>query len=164
MSIENSEKNKLTKEEVAKNALSFLKGFFENTEDKADISYTYDEKNEILFFNINCGNAAQLIGKRGSTIDSLQFITNIVANKGNSHNISIVIDTQNYREKRKASLDILADTVARKVIKQKKDTVLESMNPSARRIIHRALDNVPHIVTETIGEEPNKKVVIKYVN
>ncbi|MFR6009256.1 MAG: R3H domain-containing nucleic acid-binding protein [Christensenellales bacterium] len=118
----------------------------------------------MLFFNINCENAAQLIGKRGATIDSLQFITNIVANKGNSENISIVIDTQNYREKRKASLDILADTVARKVIKQKKDIVLESMNPSARRIIHRALDNVPHIVTETIGEEPNKKVVIKYVS
>lgn len=66
--------------------------------------------------------------------------------------------------KEKASLDILADTVARKVIKQKKDIVLESMNPSVRRIIHRALDNVPHIVTEIIGEEPNKKVVIKYVS
>lgn len=101
-----------------------------------------------------------LIGKRGQTLDSLQYLVNLVVNKNSSSYISVMLDTENYRQRRKETLESLAFNLAKKVKHTKKNVVLEPMNPYERRIIHSALQNDRFVTTFSEGEEPYRNVVI----
>jgi len=101
-----------------------------------------------------------LIGKRGQTLDSLQYLTSLVVNKGKSAYVRVKVDTENYRNRRKETLENLARNIAGKVKRTRKPVFLEPMNPYERRIIHSALQNDPYVSTHSEGEEPYRKVVI----
>ncbi len=101
-----------------------------------------------------------IIGKRGNTLDALQYLTTMVVNKNASEHIRVKLDTENYRERRQKTLETLARSLARKVKKTGHKVVLEPMNPYERRIIHFTLQNDPGVETHSEGEEPYRKVVI----
>jgi len=101
-----------------------------------------------------------LIGKRGQTLDSLQYLTSLVVNKGQKEYIRVKVDTENYRERRKETLENLAKNLAYKAKRTKRPVSLEPMNPYERRIIHSSLQNDKYVTTHSEGEEPYRKVVI----
>lgn len=101
-----------------------------------------------------------IIGKRGQTLDAIQYLVNLVVNKGTAPYISVTLDTENYRERRKETLETLAHNLARKVKHTGKNVVLEPMNPYERRIIHSSLQNDRYVTTYSEGEEPHRNVVI----
>ena len=105
-------------------------------------------------------DVAILIGRRGQTLDSLQYLVSLVVNSGDTDYIRIILDTENYRKKREQTLIRLANKLAYKVKKFKKSITLDPMNPYERRIIHSALQNNPYVGTRSQGDEPNRKVVI----
>lgn len=101
-----------------------------------------------------------LIGKRGQTLDSLQYLTSLVVNKGSNDYIRVKVDTENYRKRRKDTLENLAKNLAYKVKRTKRPVTLEPMNPYERRVIHSALQNDKYVSTHSEGEEPFRRVVI----
>lgn len=101
-----------------------------------------------------------LIGKRGQTLDSLQYLTSIVVNKGQKEYIRVKVDTENYRSRRKETLENLAKNLAYKAKRTKNPVSLEPMNPYERRIIHSALQNDKYVTTHSEGEDPYRKVII----
>lgn len=101
-----------------------------------------------------------LIGKRGQTLDSLQYLTSLVVNKGSNEYIRVKVDTENYRKRRKDTLENLAKNLAYKVKRTKRPVTLEPMNPYERRVIHSVLQNDKYVSTHSEGEEPFRKVVI----
>ena len=101
-----------------------------------------------------------LIGKRGQTLDSLQYLVSLVANKESEEYIRVKLDTENYRERRKKTLENLAKNIAFKVKRTKRYVALEPMNPYERRIIHSYLQNDKYVTTRSEGEEPYRKVII----
>ena len=113
-----------------------------------------------LYVNLKGDKMGVLIGKRGQTLDSLQYLLNLVVNKGDAQYLSVTLDTENYRKRRKETLETLAFSLARKVKATKKDIVLEPMNPYERRVIHSALQNDKHVSTHSEGKEPYRNVVI----
>ncbi|MBK5251433.1 MAG: protein jag [Peptostreptococcaceae bacterium] len=120
-------------------------------------------KDNTLYLDLSGPNMAILIGKRGTTLDSLQYLTSLVVNKGKKEYIRVIIDTESYRNKREKTLIKLAEKLAYKARKYKKDVVLEPMNPYERRIIHSALQGNEDISTRSEGEDPYRKVRI-YLN
>lgn len=119
-----------------------------------------DLKDKQLFIDLSGDDMGILIGKRGITLDSIQYLVNLVVNKGNAPYISITLDTENYRQRRKETLESLAFNLAKKVKQTKKSVVLEPMNPYERRIIHSTLQNDKYVTTYSEGEEPYRNVVI----
>lgn len=117
-------------------------------------------KEKQLFIDISGDDMGILIGKRGQTLDSLQYLVNLVVNKGNAPYISITLDTENYRQRRKETLEALAHNLAKKVKQSGRKIVLEPMNPYERRIIHATLQNNKFVTTYSEGEEPLRNVVI----
>ncbi|MCJ7856158.1 protein jag [Lachnospiraceae bacterium NSJ-143] len=113
-----------------------------------------------LLVNLSGSDMGILIGKRGQTLDSIQYLVNLVVNKGNAPYLSITIDTENYRQRRKETLESLAYNLAKKVKQTGKKVVLEPMNPYERRIIHSSLQNNKYVTTYSEGEEPYRNVVI----
>lgn len=109
-------------------------------------------------------DAHALIGKRGNTLDSLQYIVSLVVNKGEDNFINVIIDIENYRERRKETLEKLAINLSKKVLKTKRSVVLEPMSAYERRIIHMALQDLPKIKTASQGSEPYRHVVISFKN
>ena len=105
-----------------------------------------------------------LIGKRGQTLDSVQYLTSLVVNKGNGPYVRVKVDTEDYRRRRKETLENLARNIASKVKRTRKPVFLEPMNPYERRIIHSALQNNPYVATHSEGEEPYRKVVVTLKN
>lgn len=101
-----------------------------------------------------------VIGKRGETLDALQYLTSLVANQKESGFVKVSLDTENYREKRKAALEALANRIADKVAKTSRRHIFEPMNPYERRVIHATLQDHPVVTTYSIGEEPHRKVVV----
>ena len=101
-----------------------------------------------------------LIGKRGQTLDSLQYLTSLVVNKGSSEYIRVKVDTENYRKRRKDTLENLAKNLAYKVKRTKRPVTLEPMNPYERRVIHSTLQNDKYVSTHSEGDEPFRRVVI----
>lgn len=101
-----------------------------------------------------------LIGKRGQTLDSLQYIISLVVNKESDAYVRVKIDTENYRERRKETLETLAKNIAYKVKRSRRPISLEPMNPYERRIIHSALQNDKYVETHSEGDEPYRKVVV----
>ena len=102
-----------------------------------------------------------LIGKRGQTLDSLQYLTNLAINKNSDNYVKVKLDTENYRKRRKDTLENLAKNIAYKVKRTKKPVSLEPMNPFERRVIHSALQNDRYVTTHSEGEEPYRHVVKK---
>lgn len=117
-------------------------------------------KDKQLFIDLSGDDMGILIGKRGITLDSIQYLVNLVVNKGNAPYISITLDTENYRQRRKETLESLAFNLAKKVKQTRKSVVLEPMNPYERRIIHSTLQNDKYVTTYSEGEEPYRNVVI----
>ena len=101
-----------------------------------------------------------LIGKRGQTLDSLQYLVSLVVNKGKGDYIRVKVDTEDYRERRKATLENLAKNLSYKVKRTRRPVSLEPMNPYERRIIHSALQNDRYVTTHSEGEEPYRRVII----
>jgi spoIIIJ-associated protein len=124
------------------------------------LTVTTSLKEKQLFVNIAGDDMGILIGKRGQTLDSLQYLVNLVVNKGNAPYISVTLDTENYRARRKETLESLAINLAKKVKATRKNVVLEPMNPYERRIIHSALQNNRYVTTYSEGVEPYRYVVI----
>lgn len=120
----------------------------------------FDEAENVLDINMIGDDMGILIGKRGQTLDSLQYLTGLVANKNKEEYIRVKLDTENYRERRKETLENLARNIAYKVKRTKKAVALEPMNPYERRVIHAALQNDRYVVTRSEGEEPFRHVVI----
>jgi len=117
-------------------------------------------KDKQLLVNLTGDDMGILIGKRGQTLDSLQYLVNLVVNKGNAPYISVTLDTENYRQRRKETLESLAVNLAKKVRATRKNVVLEPMNPYERRIIHATLQNSRFVTTYSEGDEPFRNVVI----
>ena len=113
-----------------------------------------------LSINMEGENMGILIGKRGQTLDSLQYLTNRVANKMQDGYVRVKLDTENYRERRKETLENLARNIAYKVKRTRKTVSLEPMNPYERRVIHSALQNDRYVTTHSEGEEPYRRVVV----
>lgn len=101
-----------------------------------------------------------VIGRRGQTLDALQYLTNIVANRFSSSHIRLVLDAEDFRKRRRKTLEELAQRLASRVVKNRREVVLEPMSPQERKIIHSYLQNHPKVKTFSKGEEPNRKVVI----
>ena len=137
---------------------AFLSKIFE--EMKLDVVIDIKEKNNYLVFDLKGDNLGILIGRRGDTLDSLQFLLNLVINEKNSVKVKGIIDIENYRAKREETLIGLSHKLAAKARKTGQKVVLEPMNPKERRIIHMALQNDRRVTTYSEGEEPYRKVVI----
>ena len=116
-----------------------------------------------LSINMEGPNMGILIGKRGQTLDSLQYLTNRVANKSQDGYVRVKLDTEDYRRRRKETLENLARNIAGKVKRTRRTVVLEPMNPYERRIIHSALQSDPAVSTHSEGEEPYRRVVVTLV-
>ena len=127
---------------------------------KLDVVIDIKEKNNYLVFDLKGDNLGILIGRRGDTLDSLQFLLNLVINEKNSVKVKGIIDIENYRAKREETLIGLSHKLAAKARKTGQKVVLEPMNPQERRIIHMALQNDRRVTTYSEGEEPYRKVVI----
>ncbi len=145
-------------EEAKKRALDFVKSVLEAMQMPSEVTAEFED--DTLCVNIEGEDMGILIGKRGQTLDSLQYLTSLVVNKGKSSYVRVKLDTEDYRNRRKATLENLAKNVAVKVKKTKKPVFLEPMNPYERRIIHSALQNDPYVTTHSEGDEPYRKVVV----
>lgn len=124
-----------------------------------EIKTSFDEE-ETLNIDLQGDDMGILIGKRGQTLDSVQYLTSLVVNKGQAGYVRVKLDTEDYRRRRKETLENLARNIALKVRRTKKTVFLEPMNPYERRIIHSALQNNPYVSTHSEGEEPYRKVVV----
>ncbi len=143
---------------VSNKVEKFLQGMFQTI--GVDISIQTIEETEKLYVEIISDSAGIIIGKRGKTLEALQLITNIIVNKDKDKWIKVILDIENYRDKRETTLTDLAVKVASKVKKTGKFQILEPMNPFERRIIHMALQNDPRIITKSEGAGNLKKVKI----
>jgi spoIIIJ-associated protein len=146
------------KEDSDRRAKQFLESVFEKMNVVGKISAKLNGKD--LYVNVEGTDMAVLIGRRGQTLDSLQYLVSLVVNKDRDDYIRVVLDTENYREKRKETLEKLANRLAYKARKMRKDILLEPMNPYERRIIHSSLQGNPYVSTRSEGEEPFRKVII----
>ena len=146
--------------EIKKAAHDFLEGVFKTMEMDVEISEDYQKDTGILTVNMEGEDMGVLIGKRGQTLDSLQYLVSLVVNKDVDGYIHVKADTENYRERRKKTLENLARNIAFKVKRTRQPVALEPMNPYERRIIHSALQNEKYITTYSEGEEPYRKVVV----
>ena len=136
----------------------FLGKVFEAMNMEVSISVEMNE-NE-MDIELSGKDMGVLIGKRGQTLDSLQYLTSIVVNKGQKEYIRVKVDTENYRSRRKETLENLAKNLAYKAKRTKNPVSLEPMNPYERRIIHSALQNDKYVTTHSEGEDPFRKVII----
>lgn len=142
----------------------FLSGVFSCMNLAVEIEMEYDEEEHTLNIDLKGDDMGVLIGKRGQTLDSLQYLASLVANKESESYIRVKMDTENYRNRRKSTLENLAKNIAFKVKRTRKPVTLEPMNPYERRIIHSALQNDRYVCTHSEGEEPYRKVVITLKN
>lgn len=148
------------KETVEDRAMDFLSQIFEAMNIEVNIISVYNEEEQELSLNLEGDDMGILIGKRGQTLDSLQYLVSLIVNKGAEGYIRVKLDTENYRERRRETLETLAKNIAYKVKRTKRPVSLEPMNPYERRIIHAALQNDKFVTTRSEGEEPFRHVVI----
>lgn len=148
------------KEDIQEVAKNFLNKVFNYMDVSPEIEMEYNEEEGSINVNLVGEGMGMLIGKRGQTLDSLQYLTSLVANKDKDKYIKIKIDTENYRQRRKETIENLAKNIAHKVKKTHRPAFLEPMNPYERRIIHSALQDDKFVETHSEGEEPNRKVVV----
>ena len=144
-------------EEVAR---VFLNDVFQAMNMEVVIAIKYNEEEKSMDIELSGNEMGVLIGKRGQTLDSLQYLANRVANKHQEGYVRVKLDTENYRARREETLRHLAKNIAHKVKRNRRPVALEPMNPYERRIIHSALQSDPYVMTHSEGEEPFRKVVI----
>lgn len=114
-----------------------------------------------LYIDIQGKDSGTIIGKRGATLDAIQYLTSLVVNKDQNDYTRVVVDAENYRAKREKTLEMLALRLANKVSKSKKSVKLEPMNPYERKVIHATLQNHPHVTTRSEGQDPYRRVIIE---
>lgn len=141
-------------------AVEFLSDVFSKM--NLDVKIDCEEKADELFINLSGDQMGILIGRRGETLDALQYLTRLVINKGENDYLRVTLDTENYRSKREQTLIKLADKLASKVLRTKRSVALEPMNPFERKIIHAALQGNKNLNTYSVGEEPHRKIIIAY--
>ncbi len=141
-------------------AKDFLSRVFKAMDIDAELEVEYDEENSSMDININGDDMGVLIGKRGQTLDSLQYLVSLVLNKESDNYLKVKLDTENYRQRRKETLENLGKNIAYKVKRTKRSVSLEPMNPYERRIIHSVLQNDKFVETHSEGEEPYRRVVV----
>ncbi len=147
-----------TKKSIEEIADEFLQKIFNAMDIKAQVNVSVNGEN--VNIDIAGEDMGILIGKRGQTLDSLQYLVSLVINKYSDSYMRVKVDTENYRERRKATLENLAKNIAFKVKRTKRSVSLEPMNPFERRIIHSALQNDRYVTTKSEGEEPYRHVVV----
>ena len=141
-------------------AVLFLEQIFDAMKIQVKIETSYDDEEKEISIDLVGEDMGILIGKRGQTLDSLQYLTSMVVNKGSEGYIRVKLDTENYRSRRKETLETLAKNIAYKVKRTKRSVSLEPMNPYERRIIHAGLQSDKYVTTRSEGEEPFRHVVI----
>ena len=141
-------------------AEDFLKDVFKAMDMVVDIKVTENKEEKTMDIELSGDEMGVLIGKRGQTLDSLQYLVSLVVNKYSDEYIRVKLDTENYRERRKETLENLARNIAYKVKRTRKTVSLEPMNPYERRVIHSALQNDRYVTTHSEGEEPYRRVVV----
>lgn len=151
---------KVEKISVEDSAKNFLNDVFAAMNMVVVIDVKYNENNREMDIDLSGDDMGVLIGKRGQTLDSLQYLVSLVVNKEEEDYIRVKVDTENYRERRKETLENLAKNIAYKVKRTRRPVSLEPMNPYERRIIHSALQNDKYVTTHSEGEEPFRKVVV----
>ena len=145
---------------VEDKALQFLNDVFAAMKMDVVMDIAYDEVEKHLDIDLKGDEMGILIGKRGQTLDSIQYLTSLVVNKGKEKYVRIKVDTENYRQRRKDTLESLAKNIAYKVKRSRRSVALEPMNPYERRIIHSALQYDKFVSTKSEGEEPFRHVVV----
>lgn len=141
-------------------AEDFLKDVFKAMDMDVTIKVNENKEEHTMDIELSGEEMGVLIGKRGQTLDSLQYLVSLVVNKYSEEYIRVKIDTENYRERRKETLENLARNIAYKVKRTRKTVSLEPMNPYERRVIHSALQNDRYVTTHSEGEEPYRRVVV----
>ena len=141
-------------------AEEFLSGLLERFGTPAQLTVTENYEEKTISIQLDGDNMGAVIGHRGDTLDALQYLTSIVANREEDDRWRITVDTENYRSKREGTLEALAQKTAQKALKYKKAVALEPMNPHERRIFHAALQEVEGVTTSSTGSEPNRKVIV----
>ena len=141
-------------------AKEFLNSVFEAMNMVVVIEVNYDENEKTMDIELSGDEMGVLIGKRGQTLDSLQYLVSLVVNKDMDDYIRVKVDTENYRQRRKETLENLAKNISFKVKRTKRAVSLEPMNPYERRIIHSALQNDKYVTTHSEGNEPFRHVVV----
>lgn len=160
-SVSVKEKERLVKveDETIRYVEQFVKDTLKAMNMEVEITSSIDEDGA-LYVDMKGENMGILIGKRGQTLDSLQYLANRVANKHQSGYVRVKLDTENYRARREETLRHLAKNIAHKVKRNRRPVILEPMNPYERRIIHSTLQSDPYVTTHSEGEEPYRKVVV----
>ena len=157
-------KPQVDKEEERKAAANAAKAFLENIFKAMGMDLMIEKfinrKEDEIVLKIHGDGIGVLIGKHGQTLDALQYLTNLAANKGHKDWNRIILDAENYRERRRQTLERLAKNLADRVKRTRKKAMLEPMNPYERKIVHLSLQNDPVVTTYSEGEEPYRKVVI----
>lgn len=146
--------------DVIEEGREFLEKVFQNMQMDVTIDMEFDKEEKVVTINLSGAEMGVLIGKRGQTLDSLQHLVSLVMNKNSEEYLRVKLDTENYRERRKTTLEHLAKNIAYKVKRTKRSMALEPMNPYERRIIHSALQNDNYVFTKSEGEEPFRHVVV----
>ncbi|MBR6472577.1 MAG: protein jag [Firmicutes bacterium] len=140
-------------------ALTFLRDVV--NEMGLDVEITAKMGKEALYLDVQGKDSGTIIGKRGQTLDAIQYLVSLVVNKDQSKYVRVVVDAENYRAKREKTLEALAYRLANKVWKSKRSVKLEPMNPYERKVIHATLQNHPHVTTRSEGEDPYRRVIIE---
>ena len=148
------------KSSVTDIAKDFLKDVFEAMDMVVVVNVKYNESDRVMDIDLSGDDMGVLIGKRGQTLDSLQYLVSLVVNKDVEDYIRVKVDTENYRQRRKDTLENLAKNISYKVKRTKRAVSLEPMNPYERRIIHSALQNDKYVTTHSEGDEPFRHVVV----
>jgi len=141
-------------------ARKFLEGLLVRLGTPAQIEVSENRGEKEIHMDLSGDNMGAVIGRRGETLDALQYLTTIVANRAEDDRWRVVLDTENYRAKRQEALIALANKTAARVVKYQKAVALEPMNPHERRIIHAALQPNEAVTTYSTGNEPNRKVIV----
>ncbi|WP_314590220.1 RNA-binding cell elongation regulator Jag/EloR [Paenibacillus terrigena] len=139
-------------------AIRFIQEVASTMDLEIEVEHTQDREGHVL--NITGSNLGLLIGRRGQTLDALQYLTNIVVNRYSKNHLRVVLDAESFRDRRRKTLEDLADRLAGRVIRTRKEVVLEPMSPQERKMIHAKLQNHPKVKTFSKGEEPNRRVII----
>ena len=145
---------------IDENVVEFLSSIFDAMKMEVEILVAVNEEEHIIEVELKGDDMGILIGKRGQTLDSLQYLTNLTINKHSDEYYKVKIDTEDYRKRRKETLENLAKNIAYKVKRTKRPVSLEPMNPFERRIIHSALQNDRYVTTHSEGDEPYRHVVV----
>lgn len=148
------------KSSVTDIAKDFLKDVFEAMDMVVVVNVKYNESDRVMDIDLSGDDMGVLIGKRGQTLDSLQYLVSLVVNKDVEDYIRVKVDTENYRQRRKDTLENLAKNISYKVKRTKRAVSLEPMNSYERRIIHSALQNDKYVTTHSEGDEPFRHVVV----